>query len=958
MNKKPILQKIIENTTQELPNDFLLSDLEQFGTNWNLFDYQVQAIENTVKLLYLYFTEKTKEELYGLYKKEGLEDKFERENLWVSRENSNFELLSQYFPPDPDRAYIPFKEQLNRASFWMATGSGKTLVMVKLIEVLHKLMQSNAIPRKDILVLAPKDDILKQIKHHIDIYNKRKDLYIEFNDLKEWEKIRSQTLFYEKNYVRIFYYRADNITDENKDKQIDYKTFYNNGEWYVILDEAHKGEKATSKRQQYFSILSSKGFLFNFSATFTDSIDIITTLFDFKLDKYLEKGYGKKIYVSGDQFKNFKPRKQNREIINEFNEDERKNIIVETMILLAVAKKHYQNIKKLNKNYYHPPLLVTVANTVNTDDADLKIFYQLLSEIAKREFRFYEVRQKVIESLEQDKNYVIKSLGKIEDNLIDDVKKLTEDEFYESIFNTNKKGTIEVVKFKGNTRELAFRIKGVSERFGLIYASKIEEWRDDVLEGYEIFDSVESGLFNEIDKKKGEGINILLGSRIFTEGWDSNRPNIINFINIGVDEEAKKFVLQTIGRGLRIEPEKGVRKRFDFIDKSGIPEEQTKTIHQNISALESLFVFATKKEVIKNIIEDLEKQSEQWVRIEGVKKNPKINEKEIPLYIPEFEEKKVNDEPFKINRNDKNRLDDYINLLDDKLLVLNDNIKIRTLKKLGDANSFSIAGREKNYKPAFLVKNMNSFWNKLSEQLTGFKILENEINHYQLIETDLIDEIERLENEIKTVLNPVKYTEEEIDELFDKAEINLDEYKKLIKQISRTVENSDLDDYKVFDEHYYIPLLLKDKHFKHVVKVISEIEFVKELERYIKEGNNRLKQYDWWYFSKIDESVDKINIPYFDTGIGEYRNFCPDFIFWLKKDGKYYLKFIDPKGIEHTQNPCDKARGFEKVKKELAGIENKNITDIELYFFSDEIPDSECKEYWVGDFNTIFNEEK
>mgnify|MGYP000023323634 CR=1 FL=1 len=29
--------------------------------------------------------------------------------------------------------------------------------------------------------------------------------------------------------------------------------------------------------------------------------------------------------------------------------DERKNIIVETMILLAVAKKKYQNIKKLNK---------------------------------------------------------------------------------------------------------------------------------------------------------------------------------------------------------------------------------------------------------------------------------------------------------------------------------------------------------------------------------------------------------------------------------------------------------------------------------------------------------------------------------------------------------------------------------------------------------------------------------
>ena len=948
-NKPIILQKVIENTAQELPNNFLLTDLEQFGMNWKLFDYQVKAIENTIKLLHLYFSDK--EELYRLYRREGLEDRFERENLWILARDQNFEILSRYFKTNPDRSYIPFKEQLNRASFWMATGSGKTLVMVKLIEVLHKLMQSGAIPKKDILVLAPKDDILEQIKHHINIYNKRRELYIDFKDLKEWEKIKSQTLIYEENYVRVFYYRADNITEENKEKQIDYKTFYNNGEWYLILDEAHKGEKSTSKRQQYFSILSSRGFLFNFSATFTDTIDIATTLFDFKLDKYLGKGYGKKIYVSGSEFKNFKPRKQNRDIINDFNEDERKNIILETMILFAVAKKQYRNIKKLNKNYYHSPLLVTVANTVKTEDADLKIFYRLLSEIAKRDFKFSEVKQKVEESLEQNRDYVIGNLGKIDYSLIEQVKQLTEEEFYGGIFNTNKEGKIEVVKFKGNTRELAFRIKGASRYFGLIYASDIVEWRDDVLEGYEIFDSVESGLFNEINNK--EEINILLGSRIFTEGWDSNRPNIINFINIGVDEDAKKFVLQTIGRGLRIEPEKGIRKRFEFIDKSDIPE--TETIKQNISALESLFVFATNKEVIKNIIEELEKQSEQWVKIEGVKKNPKINEKELPLYIPEFEENKLNDEPFRINIKDRDRLCDYVNLLNDKLLVLNDDIKIRTLKKLKEQDNFHVTGKEKNYKPEFLVKNIDSFWNKLTEQLIGFKILETEINHYRLIETDLIKEIERLENEIKTVLNPVKYTEEEIDELFDKGEIARDEYKKLIKQLSEAVETSGMVDYKIFDEHYYIPLLLKaDKHFKHILKIVSEIDFVKRLEKYIKEENNRLNQYEWWYFSKIDESADRIKIPYFDTRLGEYRDFCPDFIFWLKKDGKYYIKFIDPKGIEHTQNPCDKARGFEKVKDELKRLENKNIEDVELYFFNDDEPDSEYRDYWESNFDIIF----
>ena len=38
-------------------------------------------------------------------------------------------------------------------------------------------------------------------------------------------------------------------------------------------------------------------------------------------------------------------------------------------------------------------------------------------------------------------------------------------------------------------------------------------------------------------------ISILLGSRIFVEGWDSNRPNVVNFINIGVDEDARSDVV-------------------------------------------------------------------------------------------------------------------------------------------------------------------------------------------------------------------------------------------------------------------------------------------------------------------------------------------------------------------------------------------------------------------------------
>ena len=48
--------------------------------------------------------------------------------------------------------------------------------------------------------------------------------------------------------------------------------------WFVFLDEAHKGAREDSKRKAYYSRLVKNGFLFNFSATFTDEDDIVTTV--------------------------------------------------------------------------------------------------------------------------------------------------------------------------------------------------------------------------------------------------------------------------------------------------------------------------------------------------------------------------------------------------------------------------------------------------------------------------------------------------------------------------------------------------------------------------------------------------------------------------------------------------------------------------------------------------------
>ncbi|WP_456325761.1 DEAD/DEAH box helicase family protein, partial [Desulfonauticus submarinus] len=840
---------------------------------------------------------------------------------------------------------------------------GKTLVMVKLIELLHYLMKKKLIPQKDILILAPKDEILNQIKKHIDIYNRNATIRIRLRNLKEWEKVKREgSIFYESE-ITVFYYRADNITEENKDKQINYKTFYNNGNWYLILDEAHKGEKSTSKRQQYYTILSKNGFLFNFSATFTDDIDIITTVFDFKLDTFLKEGYGKKIYIANSEFKNFKPQKKNRKILNDFTNNEKREIVAQTLILLSLLRKHYNQIKSIRNDLYHAPLLITLANSVHVEDADLKIFYQILADIAQGNFNFKASKKRLYQNLMQNLDYLF-GLDKIDDSILQGVQDLTKEDFFENVFNTTQSGNIEVLKIKGNTRELAFKLKNATVPFMLIVASDIVKWEDNVLDGYEFGETVEESLFENINEKVRDNISILLGSRIFAEGWDSNRPNIINFINIGVDEKAKKFVLQAIGRGIRIEPIKNNRRRFDYIDKYDFSPEDTKKIRQFNKLLETLFVFATNKEVVKNILEELEKQASVWVKVKGIKKNEKINEVDLPLLVPEFDYQGLNDKPFKVNKDDFKQLEDFMAKVEDEALLLKENIKVRTLNKLKDKKTnFILEGKKKNYKPEVLLRHIDNFFNKPVRRLKEVKILEKHIMHYQEIRTDLLEHLEKLEKEILQVLNSPNLTEEQIDRLFDEGKISKDEYKKLIKQLSFSdfkVLNQYVD-YEIFKEHYYVPILLKEnsKHFQHIIKVPSEIEFLKRFKEYLGKPMHKLKEYDWWYFSKIDENLDRIKIPYFDTHKGDYSNFSPDFIFWLKKDNLYYIKFVDPKGIEHIRNPSDKIRGFEEFEKEITKL-NKNRAikvEVALYYFNDEMPsyvEQKYRKYWTNDFDEIF----
>ncbi len=72
----------------------------------------------------------------------------------------------------------------------MATGLAKTLVIVKIIEILSKLMSRGEIPNKEILMLTHRDDLLEQLKLHVDEFNTIGDLTINLHELRDYNDVR------------------------------------------------------------------------------------------------------------------------------------------------------------------------------------------------------------------------------------------------------------------------------------------------------------------------------------------------------------------------------------------------------------------------------------------------------------------------------------------------------------------------------------------------------------------------------------------------------------------------------------------------------------------------------------------------------------------------------------------------------------------------------------------------
>ena len=937
------MQTALEPITQtlnygDLPETWRVPEIERFSELKTLYDYQEDALRCAARALYLYYGKDgndyqpgeaqaadsaRKQDFANRYSSSQLSDfsvkqyetNSDRQNR---RESPVFKILSEYITPQGEE--IPYQQLINRMCFWMATGSGKTLVMVKLVEYLHRLMGHGEIPPQKILILAPSDHLIGQIRRAIEEFNQA-GLNIDFVHLREYGKISQGRL---GDSVTVYYHRSDNLSDMQKEALTDYRTHEDTGKWYVLLDEAHKGGKEDSKRQAYYAIMARRGFLFNFSATFTDPEDIVTTVKKYNLEEFIKNGHGKNIYLNEKEYEAFKQREP------EISHDERRKIVLKSLITLAYVSLRVKELRTQTglESLYHLPLMLTLVNSVNTDVQnernDLWAFFQTLREIATGagiEEMFNSSKIELADEWTNAQFLFRGDGGGIIDIARTGIADLTLSDLREMVFLSRAKSSLQVIRSKDN-KELAFQLKNADAPFALIRIGDTSKWRNNLLTGFEETKALQENSF--FDGLENSSITILMGSRSFFESWDSNRPNVINFINIG-GTDAKKFVVQSIGRGVRIETFPNQRRRYAFLPGS-VEKDILQKYDQRVHPAETLFLFATNRKAVNSVLEGLKtERSGVFENVEGIKQAPKpeLNGQEMLLLVPEYKEIKEDSAKkakFAMSAETLDRFRNYLAKTSGSVLAVRDNLlaqEINELRITADQEGSIRLEPGKNYSSlAFLQYRLISHLSKMAKIAGGVRELDadGDIVHFRKVRVQLTQgETDELEKKLNAVAKGAisKDEKKNIMQLYQDNRISDEEYEERTsgksEEIFKTLK------IKNISKHYYLPVITAETgasdYIKHVIKEDSEVRFLADLEQWLQ---NNEPEWDAWMFSKIDETEDKVHIPYYDKTTNEYTRFLPDFIFWMCRNGEYQIVFVDPKGSVH-KSAYLKIDGYSKL---------------------------------------------
>jgi len=481
--------------------------------------------------------------------------------------------------------------QLNKLAYWMATGAGKTLVMhANILQYEHYLEKTGR--RRDlnrIILLTPNEGLSQQ-------------------HLREFQAAGIDAEIFNKDGRGLFAGKSVEILevtrlrDDMGEKTVAVEAFEGNN--LVLVDEGHRGTSGGGDGawMRFRTALCEKGFSFEYSATFGQAVKgsaPLTDLYaknilvDYSYRYFYEDGFGK-----------------DYQILNLDADTEREHL---ELYLVACLLSFYQQ-QRLYRDQaaaFRPfnidkPLWIFVGGSVTAtlatrDASDIVAILQFLG-------RYVGDRAKSIERI--DRVLTEGLLTAAGTNLFARrfdylaIAGLSPAQVFEEtlqvVFNAPGGGQLYVEDLKGATGEVALRIGADNEAFGVINvgdSSKLVSLCK--THGMETGDREFKGsLFHEINQPHST-VNVLIGSKKFTEGWSSWRVSTMGLMNVGQGEGAQ--IIQLFGRGVRL---KGHSMSLKRSGKCDLPEGVERPKH--VALLETLGIFGIKADYMAQFRDFLE----------------------------------------------------------------------------------------------------------------------------------------------------------------------------------------------------------------------------------------------------------------------------------------------------------------------------------------------------------------
>ena len=511
----------------------------------------------------------------------------------------------------PDERYQNFAAgDLNKLAFWMATGSGKTLLLH-----LHyrQFRHYNRQPLDNILLITPNEGLTRQ---HIAELQASGIPAARF-DLNETGGLPRDT-----GTVRVTEITKLVMEKQGEGESVPVESFEGNN--LIFVDEGHRG--ARSETQSWLEIrkaLGETGFTFEYSATFGQALaaasnDALLTeygkaiAFDYSYRHFYADGHGKDFSILNLQ--------------QEGGAEQTDILLLANLLSFYEQQLVFDDQKSALRPYnLERPLWTFVGGSVNAVYRQRNNRRSDILTVARFLYR-------VLREPEWATDGIARLLNGQSGLITEDGRDIFDGKFnylrhrgwdagriygnaLRKTLHADGSGGLELSDLRGSDGELGLKAAGAENYFGVIYVGDTAAFKrlveaddsgivvtDDVLQG-SLFDRI-----NEPDST----VEVLAGSRKFIEGWNSWRVSNMGLLNIGRSEGSQ--IIQLFGRGVRLKGRDMSLKRSSALVGEPHPD--------YIRSLETLNIFALRADYMT--------QFRDYLENEGIDTQEPI---ELPLFI-------------------------------------------------------------------------------------------------------------------------------------------------------------------------------------------------------------------------------------------------------------------------------------------------------------------------------------